>query len=137
MALLTIEAGLYASLAGGTALTDLIGGAVNPRIYNRIAPNAAVLPYVIFYLADGQIPNETPRQDGDYVYRVDAWALTRTLAETIQKKIFDLLVGQSLNVAGWSNYDSKLRRLFSEAEAEKGVIYWRYTGEYQFKLALD
>lgn len=135
--LLTIEEGLYASLAGGTALTDLIGGAANPRIYNMIAPNAAVLPYVIFYLADGRIPNETPRQDGNYVYRVDAWALTRAQAETVQKKIFDLLDRQSLSVTGWSNYHTTMRQFFSEAVAEKGVIYWRYTGEYQFKLALD
>lgn len=134
MAMLTIENAIYAKLSGGTALTTLIGGTADPRIYNLIAPNDADLPYVVFYLADGRIPNESPRQDADYVVRVDAWSKARATSELVQTKIFDLLVDNSLSVSGWGNYSSKCRRIITEASVDEGVIYYRHIGEYQFKL---
>lgn len=135
MAMITLENAVYARLIGGTALTALVGGTANPRIYNLIAPSDATLPYVVFTLVDGRIPNASPRQDADYLYQVDAWAESRATAEAVQKAIFDVLDRQSVTVAGWSNYDTKCRGMITTVATEAGRIYWRNAGEYRFMLA--
>ena len=137
MALLTLENAIYASLSGGTALTALIGGTASPRIYSLQAPSGAALPYVIFFMVDGRIPNASPRQDADYLYQVEGWGETRASAEAISKAIFDVLDRDSLTVAGWSNFDSKCRGVINTVEMDNGRQYWRHGGEYQFKLVAD
>lgn len=137
MALITLENGVYARLIAGTALTALIGGTASPRVYNLQAPSGATLPYVVFFMVDGRIPNESPRQDVDYLYQVEAWAETRASAEAIQKEIFTVLDRQSVTVSGWSNYDTKCRGIVTTLENEAGRQYWRHAGEYQFLMTKD
>lgn len=135
MALITLENAIYTMLSSGTALTALVGGTASPRIYNLQAPASATLPYVVFFLVDGRIPNSSPRQDVDYLYQIEAWAESRALAENIHKAVFDLVDGQSATVTGWSNYDTKCRGILTRLDTVDGRQYWRHAGEYQFKLA--
>jgi len=137
MALLTLENAIYAKLTSGTAVAGLVGGTASPRIYNLIAPNDAALPYVVFFMVDGRIPSESPRQDVDYLYQVEAWADSRATAETVQKAIFSALDNQAVTVTGWSNYDTKCRGVVTTVATEAGRQYWRHAGEYQLKLVKD
>lgn len=137
MSVLYLENAVYSKLTGRAQLTALVGGSVSPRIYNLQAPAGAVLPYVIFYVADGAIPNETPRQDADYAYRAEAVAETPASARAIHTEIFNALDREGLTVTGWSNWDSKCTGVVHLVENADGRQYWRVVGDYRFKLAKD
>lgn len=102
---------LCSRLAGGTALTQHIGGTAVPRIYHNQAPDGASLPYVIYNWQGGGFQHETPSVDVDGVLTIQAYSSTTQLhAGTISAAVFDLLDRQPLTISGWANV-----ALFAEA----------------------
>mgnify|MGYP001454405751 CR=1 FL=1 len=95
---------LYGRLAGGTALTSLIGGTATPRIYHNQAPDGATLPYVVYNWQGGGYQHTTPSVDVDGVLTVQAYSrVGQVQAGTISSAVFDLLDRLPLTVTGWAN----------------------------------
>ena len=99
-----LDAAMYGKLAGGTALTALIGGTAAPRIYHLQAPEGAVLPYVVFGLQGGGDENFSPHRTKNMVEFVRAYSgVSASEAGTIDAQIDPLLHNQSLSVTGWTS----------------------------------
>lgn len=73
-------------------------------VYNRIAPQGAVLPYVIFQWQGGGDENDHSRRSRNIIYTVKALALTVVAAETIDAACDVLLHNGSLTVTGYNTF---------------------------------
>lgn len=135
MAILTLEEAIYAKLKADSTLTSLIGGATTPRIFFSHVPSKTPYPYVVYHLIDGRIPHDSPRQDADYLYQIEAWGMSFSSARAVHSAVYNVLNGNTLGVTGWSNYSSKMRGVIADTEHEGGKQYYRQGGEYQFLLA--
>ena len=96
-----LDTALYNALAAGTALTGLLGGTA---IYNRVAPQDANLPFVVFQYQGGGDENISPRRKRNLVYTVKALSETLSEAESIDEQIDALLHDKTLIVAGWRSF---------------------------------
>ena len=99
-----LNAGLLSKLAGGTALTTLIGGTASPRIYHMQAPEGATLPYAVFSISGGGDENFTQHRTKNLVIFARAYSgVSAAQAGTIDGQIDSLLHNQVLNVTGWTS----------------------------------
>ena len=73
-------------------------------VYNRIAPQGAAPPYVIFQWQGGGDENMTPKRARNTLYAVQALAGTLDDAEAIDAAVDGLLHLQPLTVPGWSHF---------------------------------
>lgn len=94
-----LNAAIYTTLSGGTALVSALGGTA---IYHLQAPDAADLPYVVFSWAGGGHVNETP---GDRIEEVEFIRVYHTNA--YQAGVIDGLIkarmhNQAISVTGYS-----------------------------------
>ena len=96
-----INAGIYSTLSGGTALITALGGTA---IYHHVAPEAKPLPYVVFNKQAGGPDNTHPDDARDYVYFVRGYASTAKAAGEIDAAVSALLHRKSINVTGWRNF---------------------------------
>jgi hypothetical protein len=92
---------LYSTLAGGTALTTLLGGTA---IYNQQAPAGAALPYVVYSLQGGLTENIDPGTRRDLTYFVRGYSASAKRAGEIDAAIEALLHRKTLTVTGWRNF---------------------------------
>jgi len=122
---------MYSKLSNESTITDL----VSTRIYALTAPAGASRPYIIFYDADTGVPNLTQRQDFDCIYRVEAVADSRAVAEDIQQAIYALLHNGQLTAAGWNNFALRGQRLSKIVEEVEGDLFWRHIGDYLIRWA--
>lgn len=127
----SVDTALYSSLTAASGLTSLVG----TKIYNLQAPPGAALPYVVFYLASGLIPNIVQRDTLDFVYRAEGLASTRASAEAIQQQIYAALHESTLTISGWSNYWLACETITSLFENVEGDPRWRYIGDYRVKAS--
>lgn len=95
--------GLYSKLAGGTALTSLIGGTVTPRIYNKLAPDEAVFPFVLFSQQAGGPMNINPSELTENIIFVRAWGETDASARAVFDAVDGLLDKATLTISGYTN----------------------------------
>ena len=99
-----IYTALYGRLSAGTALTSLIGGTTNPRIYHDMAKEGTPFPYVLFSWAAGGLTPTSPHVDGNGILYIRAFSkVDDSEAGRIRNAVFDLLDRQPLTVTGWSN----------------------------------
>ena len=92
---------LYGRLAGGTALTTLLGGTA---IYHAQAPEGKALPYVIFSWQGGGYGHSSPHVDANGVVYIRAYSkVSQAQAGAISEEVFNLLDRKPLTVTGWSN----------------------------------
>ncbi len=94
-----LEEALYNTLSDSS-----IAAAGASGVYNRIAPQGAALPYVIYQWQGGGDENSSPRRARNTVYAVQALAETLDDAEAIDAAVDALLHNQSLTVPGWTNF---------------------------------
>lgn len=127
-----VETALYSKLSGTAALTALVG-TTTPRIYNPQAPANTTLPYCIFYLASGLMPNQSPRLDINNVYRIEGVGSTRAQAEDVFEAVFTALHLQTLSLTGWGVYWMVLESARSMVENVDGTQYFRRIAEIRIK----
>lgn len=103
-------------------------------VYNRIAPQGAVLPYVIFQWQGGGDENDHPKRSRNIIYTVKALAGTVLAAETIDAACDALLHNGSLTVTGYNVF--WLRRegdvAYQEVNAA-GVPIYHSGGMYRIR----
>lgn len=95
-----LNAALFTSLTGGTALSSLVGSA----IYYQAAPDGAALPYAVFNYQGGGPLNITRSDLRDLLVYARGYANAPALAGSIDSEISALLHQRTLTIAGYNNY---------------------------------
>lgn len=130
----SIDQAVYSKLSAAASLASL----VSTRIAESQAPSGWALPYIIFYQASQVLPNDTPRDDINTVYRVEAVAGTRAAAEALHQAIYAVMHNESLTITGWSNYWTRCIGVIKPpVENVEGKQYHRRVGEYRIRAARD
>jgi len=106
---------------------------VGTRIYNPQAPAGTDLPYVLFYLASGVMPNWNPQLFIDDVYRIEGVGATRATAESTFNAVFTALHLQAFTLTGWSAYWVACERVTTLVENLAGKQYFRRVGDFRIK----
>lgn len=132
-ALPSFDMAVFNKLDADTALDAL----VSDRIYKLQAPPGVALPYLIYYRASGLIPNASPRDDANLVYRVDAVAESEEVAAQIQQAAYACLHEQNVTITGWTCYWLACERLTSLFEDIQGNPHWREIGDYRLKASIS
>lgn len=98
-----INATLYSTLTGGTALTALLSGTT--AVYNLQAPDNATMPYVVFSQQAGGPLNINPSDMRDQLYYVRGYSqVSAGAAGSIDTAISNLLHHKNLTVTGYTNF---------------------------------
>jgi hypothetical protein len=127
-----VEAALYSRLSGGTALTALLGGT---KIYNGLAPQGTVTPYVVFSQLSGIEENLTPTDSENLVYQVKGISSAgMAAAGSIADAINVLLHEQLLTVTGWGCFWCTRERHIRYEEAESGERVAHAGATYRIRL---
>jgi hypothetical protein len=109
-----INAGIYTTLTGGTALTALL--ATGTSVYKDNA-GTATYPYVVFNLQGGGETNSTPQREMNVIYFIRAYSKTSTAnAGNIATQIDNLLHGKTLSISGRSNFWTAREAEFENTE---------------------
>lgn len=132
MTLPNVGSALRAHLAAGTALVTELGGT---RIYEALAPQGALLPYVIYSRAGGGDDNSAPRRT-----RSEQWVVKVVSEDQAQARRVDALIDERLHEAeltltGWDNYQTARRTDVAYAEPSGGgAVYWHRGARYQLDI---
>lgn len=94
-----LEAALYAQLA--TPATTL-AGLVGTRVYNRLAPPTAALPFVVYQHQAGGDVNAEPVDRLEILFLVKGLAGTLGAAQDIDEAIRARLHNAALTITGWT-----------------------------------
>jgi len=92
---------MYNKLTSSTALTGLLSGTA--AVYNTIAPDGAVLPYIVFQNYGGGPDNTTPNDARTQPMLVKAYAASMATAGSIDAQAHALLTG-GISVGGYTNF---------------------------------
>jgi hypothetical protein len=95
-----VATALYTTLTNGTTVTGLLSGTT--AVYDRLAPEGAALPYVVFSLQAGGPVNQYPDDARELYYFVRAYALTGKSAGAIDAAVSAKLHRQNISVTGWN-----------------------------------
>lgn len=129
-----LNAALYSTLSGGTALTALLAGTTS--VYFEQAPDDAALPYVVWNYQGGGDDNKSPHRTKQIVAFVRGYNQTGpALAGSIDAQIDALLHRQALTVSGWANYWTAREQDLSAVETDAAnVKTWMSGGYYRVRL---
>lgn len=126
--------GIYNQLAAGTALTTLIGGTVTPRIYNKLAPDDATLPYVLFSQQAGGPMNINPSELTENIIFIRAYSSTDASARQVFDAVDGLMHKATLTISGYTNIwcarDTDLDNVENSPSGEK---YYMCGGLYRIQ----
>lgn len=92
-----LETALYTKLN----VASVVGSGKATGVYNRIAPQATALPYVIFQWQGGGDESDHGKRSRNVVYTVQALASTVIMADTLDAACDALLHAGALTVAGY------------------------------------
>jgi len=99
-----VSAGIYAALAAGTALRNMLA-AGTLSIYNTQAIENASFPYVVFSLQASTKLNETPSDQRDDIIFIRGYSKTSMAAAgSIDAAVSNLIDGKTLAISGYTNY---------------------------------
>jgi hypothetical protein len=96
-----LNAAIYTTLSGGTALTNLLGGTL---VYYQQAPDGKAPPYLIYNFQGGGYEAITPRDMWNGIYFVRGFSPNAATAGSIDAQAHALLHKKALSVAGWTNF---------------------------------
>lgn len=134
MAFPDVYSALFSKLSNDSGLTALVG----QRIYSLQAPNGATYPLVIYYLASGVLPNDSPRDSISDVYRVDSWStVSAAHARTVADAVHSALHEQALTIPGWSNYWLVATRVTDLVDTTSAKQYWRRVIDFNIRASKD
>jgi hypothetical protein len=97
-----LNAALYSTLTGGTALTALL--ASGSAVYYQQAPDNATLPFVVFSHQAGGPDNITAHNMRNQLVYVRGYASTPATAGSIDAQISNLIHKHALSVSGYTNF---------------------------------
>ena len=128
----SLDTALYSTLAGGTALTTLLGGTA---VYYGKAPDDANLPYVIWSYQGGGDENMTANRTKNVLIYVRAYAETAKAAKQLDAAIDGLLHLQTVTVSGWTNIWTARETDIQQPETDPaGVTTWAAGAFYRVRL---
>lgn len=116
-----LDAALYGKLSGDATIITLVG----TRISYMQAPPKQTLPYIIYYEAATNFPNDHKGERGNSVYRVEAVASTRASALAIGQAVYDALHLQSLTLSGWQMWWLAIEQKVQLSDTVNGIEYHR------------
>lgn len=125
MALPGLDGVIYTALTSDPTVSGIVGA----KVYALQAPAGIELPYIVFYLASGVVPNTQPRNDFNTVYRAESRADSRAGAETLSDAVFDVLHEAGLTTSGWTIY-------WAAVETEQHFIE-NYDGVQVYRRVID
>ena len=130
-----LETGLFSALAGGTALTTLLGGTA---IYNTLAPQGSEPPYVVF---NQQAESPVWTLDGvayeDFLYQVQAVTVGGSMKEAGQSEaaVDDVLSDGTVTVVGYGTMYVRRQEGVSYAETVDGRRFNHRGAIYRLMVA--
>jgi len=126
---------LYSRLAGGTALTALLGGTY---IYHGQAPDGQTPPYAVYSIQGGGYTPTSRHVDANAVIYVRGYSDVSALAAgSISEAIFTLLDRLPLTVTGWTNAELIAEAphiQFSDVDESKKITW---TSGDVYRILLD
>ncbi len=118
-----IDAALYTKLAGGTALTTLLGGTA---VYQYLAPEKTDPPYVI-YQRMSQVPINVLAgaaiESAAYMVKGVTEGPSAVLAGSVAGAIDTLLQDQTLTISGYTHLHLRRESSIDYVETDNGVRY--------------
>jgi hypothetical protein len=131
-----IEEKLYTKLSTDSTLANMVGGTINPRIYNTTAPPYAAYPLIVFHKQGGGETSDTPRDNVEITYVVKAIGGGLGACLDVDDRCRQLLDKQDLQVgSGYADYATFRKGHLNFAEEVSGgsVIY--HVGAYYTIMA--
>ncbi len=118
-----LDAALYTKLAGGTALTNLLGGTA---IYQYLAPEGTDPPYVI-YGRQSQVPinvlSGVAMENAVYMVKGVTEGPSAVAAGSVAGAIDTLLQDQALTITGYTHLHLRRESSIDYVETENGIRY--------------
>ena len=104
-------------------------------VYNKLAPQGAALPYVVFQWQGGGDESDHPDRSRNLVYTVKALATTMLAADTIDAACDTLLHGGSLTVTGYNLFWMRREGDVSYSEVDPvGQPIYHVGGMYRIRI---
>jgi hypothetical protein len=129
---------LQSRLAAGTALTALLGGTANPRIYHNKAPDGTPMPFVVYQWQGGGFNHDTPHNNAEGVVTVQAYSKVNEVeAGSISEQVFALLDRQPLTVSGWANPMLFAEQPHLQADLVSKTGAYTYSCGDMYRIMLD
>lgn len=129
----SVDTAIYSLLSGASGITDIVG----TKIYNLQAPSGVSVPYLIFYVASGVIPNTEPRDTINQIYRIESRQTSRAGAEALHGAVYSAVHEQALSITGWSNYWLVCESEQRFVENVSAVQYWRFVWDVRIRASRD
>lgn len=125
-----IGSALYATLvaAPGTAIWGT-------RVYDRQAPQGAILPYVVFAFVGGGDTNQSPSRIVDATYDVQCVAETSAAARNGATAIGSALHDQQIAVSGWNTIAVTEVGLISLVDNVERRQFWQDGASYRIRIS--
>lgn len=122
-----LDQAIYTRLTGGTALTALLSGTA--AVYAGLAPQGAVLPYIVYNQQSGGDENLTPSRSKSYLYQIQCYSgVDWVAAWAIDAQVDALLHGHTLSVSGgWTNW-------WTAKDGELPLIETRPSGDVVYSV---
>ncbi len=128
--------GLYGALTGATALTALLtGGTANPSIYQELAPEGSVPPYVVYNAQSPSTPvyvaPKVAYENTIYNVRGITAGPTKAVGGTIAAQIDAALNDKALTINGFTHLLCRRLQDVDYPEIVAGVRYSHMGGLYR------
>jgi hypothetical protein len=96
-----LNTAIFSRLAGGTALTSVLGGTA---IFYQMAKDNQTRPYVVFSYQTGNEENLTPSRMKNEIVYIRGYSNNQAQAGTIDTLIDSLIHGYQFTVTGYENF---------------------------------
>jgi Protein of unknown function (DUF3168) len=132
-----VNQALYSRLAGDAQLTAMLaGGTATASVYLDVAPDNAVLPYVVFSHHTGVELSLSAHRDPDELLYVRGYAAAPSMAGSIDARIEALLHFRPLTISGWTNIWLARETDISNVETDEALVKTFNAGAlYRSKLS--
>ena len=130
MAFPDIHGAIYTKLVATSGITVL----VSARVYDKQAPSSAALPYIVFDLGSGLVPNLTPVADFNYVFRVHSWSkVSNGEAKAIHGAVYDALHHKPVTLSGWAVSWQACEGQQDFVETIEGTQYYHFVWDVRIR----
>lgn len=128
-----IGAALFSKLTSDSGVLAI----ANNRVYAMQAPASTPMPYLVFDIVSGGIPNIVPKDTLNYLMTVHSWSNVHLVAVNLHLAVYTALHEQSLTVSGWSPYWLVCEREQRFVENYTANQYYHLVWDIRFKASKD